>query len=317
MSKIGFTVFWSVSDGLRLDPSALTGFSFTRRLPRNSHKTALIKAVKQAKKTIHFSDIVDLADAATAASAPGTLRAIHQRYKDNPDECAIAIVVPRVNADGVQYEQALQVTVNKDTGGLVFVDPEGGSPDQNLVDEIKKGFDIGAVTIDSVQFRNLIHREVVHGCSGVSLRAFSGGIYFVPSDNEAKLDELRVLFESLGPAVKFCRLPVFDDDPHALKFVDESTVEAFTIELERFATDLQRSALAGPTRRILEDRAEKVDEIKRKVELYKTRLKEHADGFAKRLDSLCTVIDSHLIDSDGKKTIEGFDLLAELASISA
>jgi len=310
--RIGQLVWWSVSDEVNTTAEILRRHGFGESAPRNENRTALIKACKRVKGDISFDETVSGLSSWDSASVPRSLKASHVRFHENQTECKIALVIPKVNAEGLKFKQALHITVDKISGNLTFTSPEGAI-DEALCDKIKEEYQKGRVTVDSDQFRNLIARHVLKKCYGRSMRAHSGGIYFIPEIKAAEVDRIAALVAEFNPQAKFGRLAAYDD-PTTLSTVDSEIAESFEKQIEGFLKELEELAKQPSSTRIYENRIQDAEEILNQIHAFEDRLNTRAKEFAVKSARMAQVLNEKLSATTGK-TVEPFDLLASLEAI--
>lgn len=310
---IGRAVWWSISDEVNTTAEILQRHGFGESAPRNENRTALIKACKKVKADISFEkSIGDDLTFSESAAVPRTLRASHVRFHENQIECKIALVIPKVSRDGLKFNQALHITVDKTSGNLSFSAPEG-EIDQDLCDKIREEYQKGRVTVDSDQFRTLVARHILNKCYGRSLRAFSGGIYFIPECKNGEVEKIAALVGEFNPRAKFGQLMIYDD-PTTLSTVDTEIAESFEKQIEGFLKELEGLSKQPTSARMYENRIQDAEEIMNQIRAYEDRLHSRAKEFAVKSAKMAQVLNDRLSAATGK-TVEPFDLLASLEAI--
>jgi hypothetical protein len=316
MKLLGHSVFWSIADDVVLTPEHLTKAGFEREIPRNEPKTALIKACKVIKKSWA---ITDAAIGATIDTPKVLKKADHRRFKDNTTECRIALTRPRIDEDGsFSIETALVITLKKGSSELEFENVRLDAHEfHDLENRIRQAYEEARGTIDATQFRLLVARKVTGTCRAVSLRAFSGGIYLVAERNTDKLMQVKKLFEGLDlTKAVFEAFPLYDDGSAVADSINRHVTVAMEKEINKFITDLNDEVRSGMSKRALEGRIGSAEEIKTKLADYGEHLRKRLDEFVSKTSRMIGVLDSKIADAKGK-TVEPFDLLAELAAIDS
>lgn len=314
MKKLGSSVWWSISDDTVLTPEVLAETGFAKMAPRNDAKTAILKACKVVKKDWVISDT---AIGATADTPKVLKKADHRRFKDSTIECKIALTRPRIGGGGgFSTETAMTITLLKSGSRLSYENVAlAGAEFDELTAKLNAEYERARQTIDATQFRLLVARYVTKRAGARSLRAFSGGIYFVTAAYTERLDAIKGLFARLdkGKALFDC-FPIYDDGTDVADAVGFHVTASFEKELATFLADLQDEVKAGISKKTLAARMATVEEIKTKIADHKDHLRKKADDLSARTDRWLGRLAARFDDAKGK-TVEPFDLLAELAEI--
>lgn len=311
MKRLGSSIWWSVADQAVLTADVMTAAGFTR-LPRNDAKTSLIKACKVVKKDWVITDAMV---AATAATPRGAMKGDHRRYHDDATECRIALTHPRITASGYATETGLVVTLSKNSKSLSF---ERGSLDPTEADSmaarLREEFEKASTTIDATQLRLLIAAYVKDKCHAVSMRAFSGGVYFVPLKHVDAIDAVKRLCANDPKHMVFDTHSIYDDGSESSDRVSHHATVAFEKEIASFIAELQKDVGKGMSKAALERRVETATALETDIKTYGDHLRAKADEFLSRTTRVMSLLEVRIADAKGK-TVEPFDLMGELAAI--
>lgn len=311
--KIGSAVFWSVKDDSRFDPAVLTRFGIDEKaLPENAPETALRKALIELRKEYKF----EIPDEAPEQQA----RARHETFERTSKEVSMALTRSITEGGSFRVATMMTATIKKDGSELSF-EPKEIDPAlyRELCEKIREGVARGRVEINATQFSKVVGKYVkgVYGCNGVTLRVYSGGVYFVPEVFSDRLQKIRDLFRALPDGIRLSVIPMFDN-AETMAEVEWGASIAMQEEVQDLFDELEEIAAkeGGIRKDVFERRTIRIEEIRGRLDIYREHMKTTADALFARMETIERVIDQRLNTVTGK-VIEPFDFAAEMDKIIA
>jgi len=305
-------VCWSIKSDARFDPDVLVRFGIDpAALPQNAPKTALRKALIELRREYKFEIPED---------APiQQQRARHETFRTTEEDVSMALTRSVTDGAGFRVATLMTATISKDGSVLHFEQKEiEASLYNELCSRIRGLVASGRVEINGDQFSKVIGKFVKgsYGCNGVSVRIYSGGVYFVPQVFAERLDNIKRLFAALPVGIRFSSFPVFDN-AESMAEVEWGASTALQGEVDALLGELEGLAREGGIpKRVFERRTEDIEEIRGRLDVYREHMKTTADALFARLGTVERVIDQRLNAMTGK-VIEPFDFAAEMEAIMA
>ena len=309
LKQRGFVVLASIATKFETSVKVIQDAGFADSLPNNINNAKQVfgKAVKVVKRNFGIEDV--------------NLVNLDRRFKDLANDCRIAIARPR--SDGTRYWTEDFCTCIFD-GTRVSVESIDGDASEvaefnrQLQEEFGRQLREGTVNAD--QFRGIF--------SGVmkSMRAFSlrctqsefgnkknGGVYFIDEMFSERLEQLAVLFRTVGNDVGLTAFPIYNDPQSAslLQNSAESDIKAALKDLcERLDADIGK----GMTPNTLENRRQKAADLSDRVRVHATSLADKAAEYKEIAVRAEQIISAKLAVATGK-VVRPFSLSEELGLI--
>jgi hypothetical protein len=305
-------VCWSIKSDARFDPDVLVRFGIDpAALPQNAPKTALRKALIELRREYRF----DIPEDAPDQQA----RARHETFRATAEDISMALTRSVTEGENFRVATLMTATIAKDGSSLSFEQKEIEPGLYNeLCDKIRTLVARGRVEINGDQFSKVIGKFVKgsYGCNGVSVRIYSGGVYFVPEVFAERLAKVKALFHALPVGIRFSSFPVYDD-AESMAEVEWGASAALTGEVDALFAELEEMAREGGIpKRVFERRTEDIEEIRGRLDVYREHMQATADQLFTKLSNVERLIDQRLNAVTGK-VIEPFDFAAEMEAIIA
>lgn len=296
MRRIGRQVWWSVADAFETDSLKLESMGFGKFAPKNAPRAALLKAIKIIKKRLGLQ----------AEGSVPKLRADHERFIDDADKCSIAITRPRVvNEELDGYDIICTCKIDKNTGNLEL---EHG-PNFFDADELKREYLKQRNVVTGQQFSQIVKLIVIGNdsnhfspvcCHGVSMRPYSGGLYFVDERYQDRLNKVRELFLAHTDC-RFDATPLYDEDMESVDAVDFAASTELRNHVERFTARLKTEGALGLTERELNGKKKKAAELIARIKIHAERATSAAAEVTAKADMLTSILNTRVADAESKK----------------
>ena len=295
--KRGSLVWWNIPDKVVATSEIVERFGLKDHEPRNDSKAALVKAVKAAKKKFGWDD----------GEKQNRMNPIHIKPTDSALETVWEIVKPRKDGSAdTELDLIARITYDKEKRSLLV---EGS-------DEVKsfffENFRASATTLDSTQVARIITGTITGysatDCAGVVMRV-TGGVYFVPSDRQASLDNATEFLAKVGGKLHSCS--IYSDSDGA---IEDATVSEIRKELLAEITKL-RGETQSLNGRSLDTRIRRIDELRAKANVHTDRLRTSYHAIESEIKILIATLEKQIPGSASAEV--AFDLDAEMALIAA
>lgn len=295
MKTLGNLIYWSI-DKVTLNKDDLAGILKDLGLsedliPRNDHKTALIRALRDITK--------------------GDER-FYRRFHDSKESVRFAIILPEetqttaVDYD-IDFKKEVILTLYKDSG-RVKADVE-----HPMLQPILDNYEANRLNLDANQLRSVILKIVRNDCLGVSMRK-QGGIYFIDQKNQKQMAKLAGLFERLGGDNILSQVPIYDDkstqDALELAINDDIISELQTI-IEEIEIKLENGGISA---KVLEGRKEEATNLMNKIIHHEANLRNKANELRSKTEQFQKALESSL--DVALNIVKPFDLSEALRALS-
>ena len=278
MKRKGDMIFWEISE-LSTTKEKLAELGFADLIPRNDHKTALIKALKEVLK----GDEKD-----------------YERFNDKGKSCHFAVLVKHIEGNRhLGYQAEINIRLEKESGVIYHEDskPETAAIFAEICDEYQKQ----RLTINSNQFRSLVIKAVKEAY-GVSVRS-GGGVYYIDERFDENRVKLERLFQAFPGQAMLSSFPVYDNES-TLQVIENGAYEEVYAEIETLVRDTEKAFKERKiTKRQLEGKINEVEEIFKKISVHKENLRARAEAlgakaltFKRAVDLSFSKIEEGVID---------------------
>lgn len=247
----GIFLYWEMSE-VKTNKAKLEELGFGDFVPRNDHKTALIKALKDYTK--------------------GNEK-LYRRFNDIGDTVSFSVFIEQTSADDLDLRKEITIKLDKKTGVLTGAIPE-----------IEAKYRSEMTTIDSTQLRQLILKALRANSHAISMRS-GGGVYFVDQRFDQTLGPIRELFNNIEGA-KLYQVPIYNEAA-TLEAIEDATASEIFSDIETMILDVTREFNNGNlTEKRLTSKIKETEAILEKVKLHEGNLRSRAADVSARVKSL-------------------------------
>lgn len=311
VTRVGTSVFWEISDDVFTTTTEMNAVGFGDRWhPNNNFSVSLNKAIKTVRREW------DVHAFGTANIPKRIKQAKHTRFKNQADEARIAFTVPRVNGNEFSIDVALVIILDKKTGELSFERDTASEADfQDLVAKVRTQYRIERDRVNTDEFRRLVSRYTMgmNGCNGIPLRS-SGGVYFIPTSFDDRLEKLKTLFTiAHGTVAKLVSFPMYDDEESSVA-LEHAATASFEQKMKALIEELAEAAGKEIKQDTFDLKMQKIEALRQQIESFKRQTRGHAEEFNTRMDRLSQAMEAGLANVKDN-VVQPFDLMAELDKI--
>ena len=263
-SKKGVLVTWELSN-VRTTAELLSGAGFDKYLPSNGAKTALIKALKQYKKT--SSD------------------KIYRRWDDAALSAKFTVFFEEVQDNNLKMNDEATIELNKRTGDISLLH---GS--REAFEKIQALYDSEGATLNTDQFRQIIKNIISHDLHGFAARK-GGGVYFIDERFREGLENLKKIFNMFPLNAKLHIIPVYNDE-ETLQVLEHHVADDLFAQIDVLIKDIDEEFKKGTINpRKLENRKEKASEILSTIAIHEENLRGAYETVKTKLESVAKSLD--------------------------
>jgi len=287
----GNLVFFEMSE-VQSTKAELERLGFGAYVPRNDYKTALIKALKEYKKTEDEDKI-------------------YRRFLDEKDGVSFTIFAERIELEQLSLDREITLKLDKVTG-VVTCDCDSSA----LLEEfhkIREMYTKHQGTIDATQLRQLIVKAIRNDAHGISMRR-AGGIYFVDDRFTPALKNVVELLSSFRHSASIKQIPIYGDQ-NTIDAIATASEEDIFNNIEELIEQTQKAFEKGDmTERKLEGRKSDALAIVEKVKIHRDNLASKLGNVTTRLNQVMAALEEVTVKvSSGLADSNDFmNLLAKL-----
>ena len=208
----------------------------------------------------------------------------HRKVAERPTEAAFVIAATEVDDKlNTTFDTQTKIIFDKKTRSLLV------SGDQQA--KIKNSFNTFKESYTEDQVRAVIKRFVEKQCNAILYS--EDGSYFIPATSQAAMTRLQDLFNTMSDFARLLPLPIIDTKA-AKSGMWEAMVGDIQGDIKRLTADLEKRA--DLTGKMADDRIQKYQELRSKVEMYEVVLNGTADDLKASIAQLTETLKTKLTE---------------------